>query len=122
MVIYMKISKIEVTHCCSIVKNIIQMLPKLFSTCVFTCPYKVRIKVFCQLPPILQQVIFFIYKTSYYNTFSTLKASCSTTLLSGERFITQFELKIIKLNNNLINSLGCGCSNDAKTYQGGNNP
>ena len=82
--------------------KLIQMLPKLFSTCIYTCPYKVIIKVFCQLPPILQQVIFFIYKTTYYNTFSTLKVSFSTALLSGERFITQFELKIIQTTKSAL--------------------
>ena len=39
---------------------------------------------------------FVMYKTTYYNTFSTLKASFSTALLSGDRFITQFEMKMIK--------------------------
>ena len=100
------------------------MLPKLFSTCIYTCPYKVIIKVFCQLPPILQQVIFFIYKTTYYNTLSTLKASFITALLSGDRFITQFEMKMIKSTKSTLLD-PCGCSStscDAKTYQGGNDP
>ena len=66
---------------------------------IHACPYKVStvLKLFAKYPLFFNRSF---NKTMY--TFSTLKASFSTALLSGERFITQFELKIIKSTKSIL--------------------